>query len=84
MKLSKAFGMGRGDDHIEPVFNGVIRVGRVRLLACLCDNGGAYWGAGAPLWRALTSEGDQRFFRAYSKETVIENLREQFPSAKIW
>lgn len=76
--------MGRGDDNIDPDFDGVIRVGHVRLNSGGYDIGGAYWGHGSPLWRALTSEGDQRFFRAYSKKAAIENLREEFPNAKIW
>ena len=48
------------------------------------DEGGAYWGAGEPLWRAIEPEGDVEFFlRGKDRWEVLEDVRELYPNAEI-
>ena len=68
-----------------------IRVRRVHLDSGGYDEGGAYWGHGAPLWYASgMDECDgarnyiEDFTRAYSKSAAIAQWREQWPNAKVW
>lgn len=48
------------------------------------DAGGAYWGAGEPLWRAVEVEGDvEFFFRAKDRWEALEHVREMYPNVEI-
>lgn len=84
MKLSKVdskFGapMGRytGPDYLC-VEAGKIYLSRVRIDSGGYDSGGAYWGAGEPLWVASDQDGNTRFFRAVSRDAAKREIRETF------
>lgn len=48
------------------------------------DAGGAYWGAGEPLWRAVEPEGDVEFFlRAKDRWEALAIVRGEYPSVEI-
>lgn len=57
---------------------GKVRLARVRLDSGGYDNGGAYWGHGEPLWRALDTEGNEQFLRAVSREAAKKSLLNDF------
>lgn len=66
--------MGRTAWHEKPTAAHTVRLFRVRLDAGGYDDGGAYWGIGAPLWCA-TDGGDYReFTRAQSRLCAVVAL----------
>jgi hypothetical protein len=86
MKLSKAYNqygssMGRGSDN---QLEGKLSLRRVCLDSGGYDNGGAYWGAGAPLWRAEDSEGRESFFRSGDRDAAKTKLRAEFPGVTFY
>jgi hypothetical protein len=68
-KVSSKYGapMGRASD--GPL-SGRVRLARVRLDRGGYDPGGAYWGAGEPLWRAEDAEGREQFLRAAGRDAA--------------
>lgn len=76
--------MGRRDEHADDRASvvGRMRLFRVRLgdSGGCYDNGGAYWGAGEPLWCALHETEfmyDVRFcFRAPDRAAAVRKVRE--------
>lgn len=51
-----------------------VRLFRVRLDAGGYDDGGAYWGHGAPLWCAEDRDGDRQFIRAATRNAAAFSL----------
>lgn len=47
------------------------------------DDGGAYWGAGKPLFMATDDEGSQSFLRAESLAAAIAAIGEEFPDSTV-
>jgi len=48
------------------------------------DEGGAYWGEGQPLWRAVAPDGGIEFFmRAADREAAIDMVYEEYPKAGV-
>lgn len=63
--------MGRRDQDPSPTPDR-LHVARARMSACgAYDQGGAYWGTGAPLYCAWTAEGFRRYFRAPSRRAAL-------------
>lgn len=65
----------------EPV---KLNLQRVRLDSGGYDSGGAYWGAGEPLYRAADDNGLREvelFFRARDREHAKELVRAKLPNA---
>lgn len=61
--------MGRREDgYLETDLPRFVRLFRVRLDSGGYDDGGAYWGHGAPLWCAEDEDGNRKFIRASSRE----------------
>jgi hypothetical protein len=77
--------MGRhtGPHYLE-TSAGRLRLVRVRINAGGYDNGGAYWGLGAPLWYVQDQDGNSQFFRAGSREAAKEKLCKEWPGAKFY
>jgi hypothetical protein len=78
--------MGRmGKPHVDPDFDGKWSLCRVRLDSGGYDNGGAYWGIGAPLWHACTEDGESElFFRAHDRDAAKAHVREANPNARFY
>lgn len=61
--------MGRRQSgYLETDMPRAVRLYRVRLDSGGYDDGGAYWGIGAPLWCAEDDDGNRQFVRAGSRE----------------
>lgn len=61
------------------------RVEKIRWSDGGYDQGGAYWGAGLPVYLAVHENGDdyiRRSYRARSRQDAITQLRAEFPNAK--
>lgn len=78
-KVSCKYGapMGRPSDSS---LSGKVRLSRVRLDNGGYDSGGAYWGLGEPLWWAEDHDGNERFFRAPTREAA----KAQLPGCKFY
>ena len=79
--------MGRREKVTE--HGAVIRMhlARVRLNQGGYDSGGAYWGTGAPLYRAWgdgPEEVQEVYLRALTHEDAKRKVREQFPRATFY
>ena len=62
-----------------------VSLGRVRLNSGGYDSGGAYWGWGLPLYRAMSDDGSiSEFFRASSRDAAKASVRLAFPSATFY
>lgn len=48
------------------------------------DQGGAYWGFGAPLWEVQDQDGNTTILRAASRERAKEVIRQDFPNATFF
>lgn len=82
--------MGRGGESLAKFLREYAGLGKLSLVRIPInsggyDNGGAYWGTGAQLWRAafVTSDGCETvetFFRAPSREAA----KAQLPGAKFY
>lgn len=59
-----------------------VRLFRVRLGADGYDDGGAYWGTGAPLWCAEDDDGNRQFIRAGTRERAALELNIPNPALK--
>lgn len=59
-----------------------VRLFRVRLDAGGYDDGGAYWGTGAPLWCAEDDDGNRQFIRAGTRERAALELNIPNPALK--
>lgn len=60
--------MGRASSHPGDEPEGKLRLARVQLDRGGYDNGGAYWGFGAPLYRAYDDHGWEYFCRAANRD----------------
>lgn len=57
----------RSDGYLETGVPRSVRLFRVALDSGGYDNGGAYWGIGAPLWCAIDDGGSRQFLRASTR-----------------
>lgn len=58
---------------------------RLRLNNGGYDDGGAYWGVGAPLYWAISDDGEfECFFRASNRENAKEEIRSRCPGARFY
>lgn len=75
--------MGRREDgYIETSEPRFVRLFRVRLDSGGYDDGGAYWGSGAPLWCAEDDDGNRQFIRAGTRERAALELNIPNPALK--
>ena len=96
MKLSKVWGahgarMGRaGVGPIDPDNHTKWYLQRVRINSGGYDSGGAYWGAGTPVFWAIQSnpadgeDAEELFFRAKNRVAAKEHLLEINPNSKFF
>ncbi len=76
--------MGRRDLHSDG-FSGKLQLQRVCLVDGDYDNGGAYWGAGRPLYVAQSANLEVRMFmRADSREDAKARIRARYPQARFF
>lgn len=77
--------MGRytGPDFLD-ADAGKISLRRILINSGGYDQGGAYWGIGAPLWYAEDIDGNARFFRARNRDAAKESIRADFPGATFY
>ena len=69
-RVNSSYGapMGRqADGYLETGVHRFVRLFRVALDSGGYDNGGAYWGFGAPLWCAIDGDGSRQFVRASTR-----------------
>lgn len=90
MKLSEVNGsrgapMGRRDTHADDCHAPIkLIVHHLPFVDGDYDAGGAYWGAGEPLWRALEPEGEvEFFFRAKDRWDALNYVKGEYPFAEI-
>lgn len=57
---------------------------RVRINSGGYDDGGAYWGLGAPLWAYDDGENDWSYLRARTRDDAKAKILERFPDAKFY
>lgn len=63
----------------------ILRVRRVRIDSGGYDDGGAYWGLGAPLWQLHGGNGAvSNFYRACTKRAALAEARALYPSPRIF
>jgi len=74
--------MGRRAHVLDPGA-GVVTVRRVTLDPGGYDSGGAYWGLGLPLWRAIDGDGSPDYFRAASRGAALEAIRAEYPGVAV-
>lgn len=76
--------MGRQDVHGDPDEPIQLIVHHLPFVDGDYDSGGAYWGAGTPLWRAVEPEGPVEFFiRAKDRWEALAVVREEYPNVHI-
>jgi hypothetical protein len=80
--------MGRRDRHSDPDGSLKFRVARVRLNGDY-DSGGAYWGAGAPLYQVTADDAangcDVEFYlRAADREHAKQQVTARYPNARFY
>lgn len=81
---SRSAPMGRRDTHSDCDAHIKLIVHHCPFVDGDYDEGGAYWGAGEPLWRAIEPEGDVEFFlRGKDRWEVLEDVRELYPNSEI-
>lgn len=74
--------MGRRSTNQDCV--GKVSLQRIRLNGDY-DSGGAYWGAGEPLYWATDESGAlELFFRAKDRQAARQYVLEQWPQAKFY
>jgi hypothetical protein len=73
--------MGRGNN---TELTGKVSLVRVRLDSGGYDKGGAYWGAGIPLYCATDAHGCVRYMRSVSRESAKKALLGTFPAVKFY
>lgn len=79
--------MGRRDNMTETSYPVKFHLERVRLDSGGYDNGGAYWGNGAPLYYAYGDGAEERqevFFRAYNRDDAKKQLRAAYPKCSFY
>jgi len=93
MKLPKAFSsrgadMGRAPKTGPADLPYKFRLARVPIDAGGYDQGGAYWGLGAPLYWACDesthSAPVEMFLRAGDRDAVKAKIRESYPAARFY
>ena len=85
-KVSSPYGapMGRTGKHGEPDEGSAITVERVEIDSGGYDEGGAYWGIGEPLFRALSDCGNvESFFRAASTSAALAAMASTYPGHPV-
>jgi hypothetical protein len=77
--------MGRRDTHADDQDAPIkLIVQHLPFVDDCYDAGGAYWGSGEPLWRAVEPEGEVEFFlRATDRWKALEIVREEYPAVEI-
>lgn len=67
--------MGRKEDTNLDDSPKSVRLFKVRINGGGYDDGGAYWGVGAPIYCAIDQDGAQQFVRAMNREQAAFKLR---------
>ena len=76
--------MGRCD-HAHPGNEYKVYVHQIPVNAGGNDKGGAYWGLGAPLFRAISADGEFACYRrARNRRQAVAALRIEFPSITFY
>ena len=76
--------MGRMSRNWLDCDSGKIHLRRIRLNSGGYDQGGAYWGIGAPLYWACDQDGNDMFLRASSRESAKRQIMEEHPDATFF
>ena len=79
--------MGRRDNMTETNFPVKFHLERIRLDSGGYDNGGAYWGNGAPLYYAHGDGAEERqevFLRAYNRDDAKKQLRAAYHKCSFY
>jgi len=82
--------MGRHEAKGDPDWPYRFSLQRVRLNSGGYDDGGAYWGHGAPLWYASAVSGDEgvanveMFFRAKDRTAARAVILDEYPEARFY
>jgi len=79
--------MGRRNSHPGLQPSGMCRLRKVAIDSGGYDNGGAYWGVGAPLYLAEANDDDEcahMFFRALNREIAKGIVRDQWPDVSFY
>jgi hypothetical protein len=82
-KYGAPMGRHTGPDFLD-TDAGKIYLRRVPLDRGGYDQGGAYWGIGAPLWESIDQDGNGRIFRANSRKLAKESILADFPDARFY
>jgi hypothetical protein len=83
LDLSRGAPMGRAEWG-DTCPAGPVRLFRVVLIDGGYDRGGAYWGAGAPLYCATDCQDFRRFVRATGRQSAATMLRIKFPEIRFF
>jgi hypothetical protein len=77
--------MGRRDTHRDDRWEPIqLVVQHLPFVDGDYDSGGAYWGAGEPIWRAVEVDGPVEFFlRAKDRWAALEAVREEYPNVNV-
>lgn len=84
-KVSSRYGapMGRSESgYLETEMPRFVRLFRVRIDRGGYDDGGAYWGIGAPLFCAIDDDGSRKFTRASTRDQAAFILDIASPALK--
>ena len=79
--------MGRRDNIEDPDAPVKFHLVKMRLVDGGYDQGGAYWGLGDPMWRAIGEDEDmvnEMFIRARTRDEAKAQVLETFPNAKFY
>jgi len=77
--------LGRSGTILDPDEPGPYYLRRVPLDSQGYDRGGAYWGLGAPIWHLQSQDGGfESFFRASSRASAKEKVRDEIPEARFF
>jgi hypothetical protein len=90
-ELSKGYSqrgaqMGRRDNIEDPDAPVKFHLVKMRMVGAY-DQGGAYWGIGDPLWRAIGEDEDmtnEMFIRAKTRDAAKASVLETFPKARFY
>lgn len=84
-KVNSQYGapLGRQSDLL--IEGDKLRLQRMQLVDGDYDTGGAYWGAGVPMWVAEDTEGNRVYFRACNRTHAKQTIRNDYcPEARFY
>lgn len=76
--------MGRRSDTYLATDGGKLQLQRIPINRGGYDSGGAYWGIGQPLWRAMDVDGNTSYFRASDRAAAKASILADWPDATFY